>query len=58
MSGNLRESALLPQDLDREYPVIARGDGCYLIDSEGKSQSSQSDPGQFTTNTTTIIMIR
>jgi len=32
----LKESPLLPQDLDRDYPLIVRGEGCYLVDDRGR----------------------
>ena len=36
MARDLSNSSYLPQNLSREYPLIVRGEGCYLIDEEGK----------------------
>jgi len=32
---NSADMHLLPQNLDRDYPVIVRGEGCYLYDDSG-----------------------
>jgi adenosylmethionine-8-amino-7-oxononanoate aminotransferase len=34
---NATDMHLLPQNLDRDYPVIVRGEGCVLYDSSGAS---------------------
>jgi len=36
MPRDLSNSTYLPQNLSRKYPFIVRGEGCYLIDDEGK----------------------
>ena len=36
MPRDLSNSSYLPQNLSKEYPLIVRGEGCYLIDDEGK----------------------
>lgn len=36
MALNLKYSSILPQNLDKEYPLIVKGEGCYLIDDSGQ----------------------